>query len=95
MIWPRGGLPRTIQPPNVAPRVRIPVLLRVRIPVLLIDGRNDFQAPLEAQAVRAAGNTGRHKKHVVLEGGHVPNDGSLALTVAILATAALTIPAQG
>ena len=67
-----GGLrytvPAEIQPANFAPRVKVPVLM--------INGRNDFQAPLDAQQrlFELLGTAPEHKKHVVLEGGHVPND---------------------
>ncbi len=64
----RFGWPPEIQPANFAPRVRVPVLL--------INGKNDFQAPLEAQQrlFELLGTPPEHKKHVVLDGGHVPND---------------------
>ena len=71
-VFASGGLrfnsPPEIQPANFAPRVKIPVLL--------INGRNDFQSPFEAQRrfVELLGTPPEHKKHVVLEGGHVPND---------------------
>jgi formylglycine-generating enzyme required for sulfatase activity/dienelactone hydrolase len=67
-----GGLrfnwPPEIQPANFAPRVKVPVIL--------INGKNDFQAPLEAQQrlMELLGTPPEHKKHVVLDGGHVPND---------------------
>jgi dipeptidyl aminopeptidase/acylaminoacyl peptidase len=67
-----GGLrfnwPAEIQPANFAPRVKIPVLF--------INGRNDFQAPLDSQArlYELFGTPAEHKRHVVLDGGHVPND---------------------
>ena len=49
---------------------------RVKIPVLVINGRNDFSAPPDAQLrlVQLLGTPAEHKKHVMLEGGHVPND---------------------
>jgi dipeptidyl aminopeptidase/acylaminoacyl peptidase len=67
-----GGLrfnyPPEIQPANFAPRVTVPVIL--------INGKNDFGAPLESQRrlMELLGTPAEHKKHVVLEGGHVPND---------------------
>jgi eukaryotic-like serine/threonine-protein kinase len=67
-----GGLrfnyPPEIQPANFAPRVKIPVLL--------INGRNDFSAPVESQLrfMELLGTPPEHKKRVALEGGHVPND---------------------
>ena len=67
-----GGLrfnwPAEIQPANFAPLVKTPVLM--------VNGRNDFQAPIAAQQrlFELLGTPPEHKKHVVLEGGHVPND---------------------
>jgi dipeptidyl aminopeptidase/acylaminoacyl peptidase len=48
----------------------------VKVPVLLVDGRDDFGAPLPAQQrfIELIGTAPEHKKHVALEGGHVPND---------------------
>ena len=71
-VFAAGGLrfdwPPEIHPANFAPRVKAPVLL--------VNGRNDFQAPLEAQRrfIELLGTPPEHKKHVVLEGGHVPTD---------------------
>jgi pimeloyl-ACP methyl ester carboxylesterase len=64
----RFNYPPEIQPANFAPRVKIPVLL--------INGRNDFGAPIESQLrlMELLGTPPEHKKHVALEGGHVPND---------------------
>jgi dienelactone hydrolase len=67
-----GGLrfdwPAEIQPANFAPLVKTPVLM--------VNGRNDFQAPVASQQrlFELLGTPPEHKKHVVLEGGHVPND---------------------
>ena len=67
-----GGLrfdwPGEIQPANFAPLVKIPVLM--------VNGRNDFQAPLASQQrlFELLGTAPADKKHVVLDGGHVPND---------------------
>jgi eukaryotic-like serine/threonine-protein kinase len=67
-----GGLrfnyPPEIQPANFAPDVRVPVLL--------ISGKNDFQTPpaVQERLVELLGTPAEHKKWVVLEGGHVPND---------------------
>jgi eukaryotic-like serine/threonine-protein kinase len=67
-----GGLrfnyPPETQPANFAPRVRIPVLL--------INGRDDFGAPPDAQRrlIELLGAPPEHKRHVMLDGGHVPND---------------------
>ncbi len=64
----RFNYPPEIQPANFAPEVRIPVLL--------IGGKNDFQAPLASQArfIELFGTPKEHKKWVTFEGGHVPND---------------------
>jgi dienelactone hydrolase len=67
-----GGLrfnyPPEIQPANFAPRVKVPVLM--------VNGRDDFQAPLPSQRrlFELLGTPPEHKRHVALEGGHVPND---------------------
>ena len=64
----RYNYPPEVQPANFAPEVRIPVLL--------IGGKNDFQAPLASQArfIELFGTPKEHKKWVTFEGGHVPND---------------------
>ncbi len=48
----------------------------VNIPVLMINGRDDFSASLEAQErfLELLGTPQEHKRHVALQGGHVPND---------------------
>lgn len=67
-----GGLrfnwPPEIQPANFAPRVSIPVLL--------INGRDDFNAPPAARErfIELLGTPAADKQLVVLEGGHFPND---------------------
>lgn len=67
-----GGLrfnwPPEIQPANFAPRVSIPVLL--------INGRDDFNAPPAARDrfIELLGTPAADKQLVVLEGGHFPND---------------------
>ena len=71
-VFASGGLrfnyPPEIQPANFAPHVKVPVLM--------INGHDDFQAPLAAQQrlFDLLGTPPERKKHVVLEGGHVPND---------------------
>jgi hypothetical protein len=42
----------------------------------MINGRDDFQAPLEVQArlFELLGTPPEHKRRVALEGGHVPSD---------------------
>jgi eukaryotic-like serine/threonine-protein kinase len=67
-----GGLRYTV-PQEVRPTNFLPL---VKIPVLMIHGRDDFQVTPEEQRrfVELLGTPPEHKKHVQLEGGHVPND---------------------
>jgi len=71
-VFASGGLsfnvPPEIQPANFAPRVKVPVLL--------VNGTNDFQSPPESQQrfMELLGTPPEHKKHIALDGGHVPND---------------------
>jgi eukaryotic-like serine/threonine-protein kinase len=71
-VFTSGGLrfnyPPEIQPANFAPRIKVPVLM--------INGRDDFQAPLASQLrlFELLGTPAEHKRHVALEGGHVPVD---------------------
>jgi len=67
-----GGL-RYDLPPEIHPANFLP---RTKIPVLSINGRDDFSTPLAAQErfMELLGTPAEHKRHVVLEGGHVPND---------------------
>ena len=71
-VFVAGGLrfnyPPEIQPANFAPRVKVPILL--------INGKDDFQTPLESQRrlFELLGTPAEHKRNVALEGGHVPND---------------------
>jgi formylglycine-generating enzyme required for sulfatase activity/dienelactone hydrolase len=71
-VFAAGGLrfnyPQEIQPANFAPRVKVPVLL--------VNGRDDFQAPPEAQRriLELLGTPTEHKRAVLLDGGHVPSD---------------------
>jgi pimeloyl-ACP methyl ester carboxylesterase len=48
----------------------------VKIPVLMINGRDDFSASQAAQerVFELLGTPPEHKRHVALDGGHVPND---------------------
>ena len=64
----RYNLPPEIQTANFMPHVRIPVLL--------INGKDDFSASPEAQArfIELLGTPPDRKKHLSLEGGHVPLD---------------------
>ena len=71
-VFASGGLrydwPPETQPMNFAPRVKVPVLL--------VNGKSDFAVPLEAQRrfFELLGTPAGHKRHVALEGGHVPQD---------------------
>jgi len=64
----RFNRPPETQPANFMPRVKIPVLV--------VNGRDDFSAPYDAQLrlVELLGTPPALKKQVTLEGGHVPND---------------------
>jgi eukaryotic-like serine/threonine-protein kinase len=71
-VFASGGIrfdyPPEIQPANFAPRMKIPVLM--------VNGRDDFQAPPESQRrlFELLGTPPEHKRHVAFEGGHVPTD---------------------
>ena len=71
-IFVAGGLwfnqPPEVQAANFAPRVRVPVLV--------VHGRDDFTNPVEVQRrfVELLGTPAEHKRHAVLDGGHVPMD---------------------
>ena len=71
-VFASGGL-RFNTPPEVHPSNFMP---RVKVPVLLINGRDDFQVPLEHQQrfLELLGTPKEHKQLVSLEGGHVPID---------------------
>jgi dienelactone hydrolase len=71
-VFASGGL-RFNYPPEIQPANFMP---RVKVPLLLINGRDDFQAPLEGQQriIELIGTAPEHKRLVSLEGGHVPND---------------------
>lgn len=61
------NVPPETDPVNFAPRVRQPVLM--------VNGREDFDLPYETAQVplfEALGTAPADKRHVVLEGGHVP-----------------------
>jgi eukaryotic-like serine/threonine-protein kinase len=64
----RFNYPQEVQPVNFMPRVKVPVLL--------VNGRDDFTAPAAAQQrfIDLIGTSPEHKRHVMLDGGHVPND---------------------
>ena len=71
-VFSSGGL-RYNFPPETQPANFMP---RVKVPVLLVNGRDDFSSTLAAQDrfMELLGTPPDQKKHVVLEGGHVPND---------------------
>jgi dienelactone hydrolase len=60
-------LPGEIDGFNFAPRVRVPTLM--------VNGRDDFEEPLEAiqkPLFQALGTAPADKRHAVLDGGHLP-----------------------
>jgi formylglycine-generating enzyme required for sulfatase activity len=65
---PQYDLPPEVQPANFAPHVTVPVLL--------VNGKDDFSVPVAAQRrfFEILGTPPDRKKHVVLDGGHVPQD---------------------
>ena len=71
-IFAAGGL-RSTAPPETLPTNFLP---RVTVPVLLVNGRDDFSAPVGAQKrfMELLGTPPEHRRHTMLEGGHVPND---------------------
>ncbi|MBA2301126.1 MAG: protein kinase [Acidobacteria bacterium] len=71
-VFASGGM-RFNYPPEIQTANFMP---RVKVPVLLINGRDDFQSPLEAQqrVLELLGTPPEHKLHIALEGGHVPTD---------------------
>jgi formylglycine-generating enzyme required for sulfatase activity/dienelactone hydrolase len=61
-------MPAEADPVNFAPRVRVPVLM--------VNGREDFDLPYATAQVplfRMLGTPEADKRHVVLEGGHLPS----------------------
>ena len=71
-VFSSGGL-RYNYPPEIQPANFMP---HVTVPVLLVNGRDDFSSTLEAQErfMELLGTPAEHKKHIILDGGHVPND---------------------
>ena len=71
-VFLSGGLrfnfPPEIQPANFMPHVKVPVLL--------VNGRDDFQVPDDHQRrfFELLGTPPELKRHVALDGGHVPVD---------------------
>jgi eukaryotic-like serine/threonine-protein kinase len=69
-----GGLSVWDAPPEVDPIHFAP---RSTIPTLMVNGRNDFQLPVETSQrplFRLLGTPDEDKRHVILEGGHAPFD---------------------
>jgi dienelactone hydrolase len=64
----RYDYPPEIQPANFSPRVKVPVLV--------VNGKDDFGVPVDAQQrfFELLGSPPELKRHAVLEGGHVPQD---------------------
>jgi formylglycine-generating enzyme required for sulfatase activity len=64
----RYNYPPEIQPANFMPHVTIPVLT--------VNGRDDFDTSLAAQErfLQLVGTPADRKKHVALDGGHIPSD---------------------
>jgi pimeloyl-ACP methyl ester carboxylesterase len=55
---------------------------RVRVPTLMVNGENDFTLPLnlaQKPMFELLGTDPEHKRHVVLEGGHIPFDTNAAI----------------
>jgi pimeloyl-ACP methyl ester carboxylesterase len=62
-----GRLPPEVDPFNFAPRIRVPTLM--------VNGRADFNFPLETSQrplFRLLGPPVEHKRHALVEGGHMP-----------------------
>jgi hypothetical protein len=69
-----GGLQIRHASPEVEPIHFAP---RSTLPTLLVNGRNDFELPLETSQLplfRLLGTPERDKRHAVFEGGHAPFD---------------------
>lgn len=74
LVYFAGGfdafqLPDEIQPWNYAPRVTTPTLM--------VNGRDDYFSPVEAAQkpmFDLLGVAPEDKRHVILEGGHIPYD---------------------
>ena len=69
-----GGIPRYSVPPYIDPVNFAP---RSHVPTLMINGRDDFIDPLESSQrplFRLLGAPEADKRHVLLDGGHLPPD---------------------
>jgi dipeptidyl aminopeptidase/acylaminoacyl peptidase len=67
-----GGLPGGRDAPETDPFNFAP---RIRVPVLMINGKNDFQLPLNELQIplfHLLGSAPGDKRHFVVEGGHTP-----------------------
>jgi dienelactone hydrolase len=68
-----GGLPQFRLPPEIDPFTFAP---HVRVPTLMVNGRSDFSYPFatsQQPLFRLLGVPGDRKRHVQLDGGHIPN----------------------
>jgi pimeloyl-ACP methyl ester carboxylesterase len=67
-----GGLTRGEEPPEIDTFQFVP---RITAPTLMVNGREDFDAPLETAQkplFEALGARAADKKHVIVDGGHIP-----------------------
>lgn len=67
-----GGLVHVGQPPEIQQQNYLP---RVTLPVLLVTGRDDFVFEYERAQVpyfELLGTPAEKKRHVVIDGGHIP-----------------------
>jgi formylglycine-generating enzyme required for sulfatase activity/dienelactone hydrolase len=73
LIFLSAGLPRRAFPPEIEPANFAP---RIKMPVLLLGGRHDYMAPMEASQkplFDLLGTPPSAKRHVIFESGHVPD----------------------
>ncbi len=77
LVYLAGGLDdghMLAEPPEINPLDYAP---RVSTPVLMVNGRSDYGLPVETAQLPIfdlLATPPEHKRHVVLEGGHLPND---------------------
>jgi dienelactone hydrolase len=70
VVW-SGGFPTTRQPPEVD---EINFAPRVRTPILMLNGRDDFNFPVEESQkpmFRLFGTPDADKRYVLFDGGHI------------------------
>ncbi len=78
-----GGFETWDMPPEADPVNFAP---RVKVPVLMVNGREDFDLPYATAQVpmfNMLGTPGPDKRHVVLEGGHIPPHPQEAMKVVL------------